>query len=632
VRRAFAECIKASSGDRGFDRTDSPQVSWNRLMNPPIDRKRSSRNSSRVVAPIMLFPEQQASSVSPAVAASGKSLGTFSQFFQRKAPSGIHRAIAVTMILASGFLLFFRLGNHALWDDEANTALIGEGVWRTGDTSAVMGHNIMGYRDGGLLAGLKERYDPPLQFFLDAPMVGLFPRSALAVRIPFAVAGLLSVALVFWWLRREEATLLVHLLAAMGFLGNVSFWLYCRQGRYYSVATLLSIAIAFLYLSPTRKRWTVPAIAVCSVLLFATHYLVYAAVYGALGVDWLIWGRRRFRLGLLDLLWLWIPQLICNSVILWIWDPLGKTVFTPGSGGIYDRLILFWWAWRDVNRCEFGVELLILASPIVWLFRRDLLLLRGPLALLVYILVTEILSPQKGWIHVAGKWEQLASTADVRYLAAAIPLMIALGVLAIARAVPRRGWWLALPLGAVAFGTNALQGGRLLKTDTLERPQPWVQSTLGFYIEELVDPPPDPYTPVAAWIEANVPDGASVLVYPDFMTYPLMFHAPNVIYAWQLPYPAAKQFAGLPAIQFRGQALPDYLICFGPVSSLVFRSPIFPVGTQASLVATIDAYWRPLYRPELFWRVFKPVKDFDHDTDAIHIWHLCGPSESDFHL
>src|SRR5437762_9349402 len=101
--------------------------------------------------------------------------------------------LSIPMILAtatlaiSAILLFVRLGHYALWDDEANTALIGKGVWATGDTTAVVGHNIVAYRGGADLENLRTRFIPPLQFYMAAPFTGPTAPNAFIARLPFTV-------------------------------------------------------------------------------------------------------------------------------------------------------------------------------------------------------------------------------------------------------------------------------------------------------------------------------------------------------------------------------------------------------------------------------------------------------------
>jgi len=63
-------------------------------------------------------------------------------------------------------LLFIYLCHYALWDDEAKIELTSEGVLQTGDTSIVIGHNILAYRNGLLVRDRHDRSTPPLPAYL----------------------------------------------------------------------------------------------------------------------------------------------------------------------------------------------------------------------------------------------------------------------------------------------------------------------------------------------------------------------------------------------------------------------------------------------------------------------------------
>src|SRR5690242_1214516 len=115
--------------------------------------------------------------------------------------------IATGVLIASAVLLFARLGHYALWDGEAGTALSALGVWRTGDTTALIDHNIVAVENGKDLANLHERFMPPLPAFLAAPFVGMLGRNAWAARLPFAFCGFLCVALLVRWLWVDQASM-----------------------------------------------------------------------------------------------------------------------------------------------------------------------------------------------------------------------------------------------------------------------------------------------------------------------------------------------------------------------------------------------------------------------------------------
>jgi hypothetical protein len=532
--------------------------------------------------------------------------------------------VTAVAIVVCGALLLADLGHYALWDDEANTALIGEGVWRTGDTSAVVGQNLVAYRGGVELTHLKERYLPPLQYYVAAPFVGIWPGNAWAARLPFAGVGLASVLLIFWWVWLEEIKPLTLLLLAMALVGNVSFWLYLRQCRYYSLSVFFSLSIAFCYLSRSPKPRTLWLISLLSIGLLASNYMNYAALYGILIVDWLIWNRHRFAIGVRGVLCLVVPQVVVGALILWTWNPLHKNVFGSTEVSFVDRIRLFWWAWRDLNRCEFAALLLLAAGPIVGYWRGDRRLLRAATALFCYVAIIVLITPQNPALPMNAVLQPIR-IFDVRYLAPAIPLMIAVGVLTIADLFRGRNWWPALLLGALAFGTNILQGGRLVGNDALDRPAPLFHSAPLLYAGELMNPPADPYRLAANWINEHVLPGQTVWVLPDYMTYPLMLHAPRAVYAWQLPHDPAAELRGLNPAMYKGRVVPDYLICFGPDALRTVDGARFLTPTHARNVDTIHFFWHDLYRPELAWRMFGPVTEYQAGLEEIQIFRMRSP-------
>src|SRR5580698_2298663 len=104
------------------------------------------------------------------------------------------------IVAGSILLLFARLGHYALWDDEAITAMTARAVWQTGDTSVrVDDHNLLVYRNGLLVRDFKDRYTPPLQFYLIAPFIGLLGDSNFVCRLPMAICGLITVGIIVSW-------------------------------------------------------------------------------------------------------------------------------------------------------------------------------------------------------------------------------------------------------------------------------------------------------------------------------------------------------------------------------------------------------------------------------------------------
>jgi len=232
-------------------------------------------------------------------------------------------------------------------------------------------------------------------------------------------------------------------------------------------------------------------------------------------------------------------------------------------------------------------------------------------ALLLYTLAISFASPQA---------VSTTSVADVRYVIPVIPLGMTIGAVAV-WTLSRNRWWVAVPVALLAFGSNVLNGGKLLSPPPMvPPPYPAVISPIYLFARELAYPPTDPYTLTSEWINANVEYGQSILVLPDFMNYPLMYHAPKAVYAWQLEYPPKPQFKQMPEIHFAGRVPPDYIIAFGPTVVEVIQGFRPPPGIAYEHVKTLDVFFKDLYRPELFWRKFQAVPADEKQGTAVYIF------------
>jgi hypothetical protein len=510
----------------------------------------------------------------------------------------------MALLALGAFLLFFRLGHYALWDDESMVALIGSNVWETGDTGIVVGHNIVAYRGGALVSGMRDRSTPPLGAYLAAPMIGLFGGGTFALRFPFALFGWGVLAFIARWLWRARPPGALQPVLVVALLANVSMFLFFRQCRYYALAMFFTVTSVGLYLR-WRGDWRIAlALAGSLIGLFASNYMNCVVLLGCLHVDFLLWRRRELRPTGKAVLALLLPVGLVCAAIASVWNPFRTTFGSYVSGNtLAQRAALFWWNVRDLNRAEFCVLFLVLAAPVTgWRARRPWLT-RGFVAFLVYVLLVALVSPQVVRETVA---------ADIRYLAPLIPLGCLLGAGVIDFALGRRRW-LAVAAAAVVFGSNVLHDGLWAEHG--------VECTFGKFLGELFHPPGDPYTVAAAWVKQNIPENATLWVVPDHMRYPMMYHAPGPLYVWQLKDPPPVQFTGVPAIHIRERVLPDYILAFGPSLSEVAttQEKLSKRGARYQGIAAIDHYWRDVHRPELFWHSFKPISEFDRREKAIYV-------------
>ncbi len=520
-------------------------------------------------------------------------------------------ALAIAWIVVSAIFLFAQLGHYSLWDDEALVALGAKGILKSGDTTALLDHNVVAYREGALLQNGYDRSTPPLPAYLTAASFALFGENAFAARLPFAICGLLSVIVLVRWLWREEIRGIGWLLFVMGFIANVSLFLFFRQCRYYAVALLCSTAIVYLYLNWNGRSRQLLWIALLSLSLFASNYMNYFALCGCLCLDYVLWGRKRRALSLKDWAILLLPQLVVAALIFSVWNPLatGNSVGLT-SGKFSLKAWLMFASFCDISASEFGPGIFLLVSPLLAFFLRDRWLMRASVAFFAYIILVSLLSPQI--------MDEGTVTADIRYLAPLIPLCIFIGVRSVL-ILTRKASWLAIPLAVVVFGTNLCEGVTL-------RPFHW-HSTLIQFVRELVHPPTDPFKPTAAWIRDNIPARASVWVVSAEKTYPLMFHAPEPIYAWQLPSSAHAQYPNLPAIHFLGDSAPDFIVVFGPQMKWVNEKLSKISAPRYERVAMIDVYWRDAHRPELLLHRFKSITDFKRSDEAVYVLKRTTPTQ-----
>jgi hypothetical protein len=420
--------------------------------------------------------------------------------------------------------------------------------------------------------------------------------------------GLATIALMLGWAWKDGTDNVTFILLAIAIVGNVSLMLYFRQARYYAPMIFFAVAVAYSYwhLESRRAIWVH---AILSVLLLASNYLAYGAVTIAMVVDYLLWGRKRRPIKGIEWIMLLAPQAILGGIILLIWNPLGISAGDPSSdrGWVMDRITLLGWTFRDADRCELLCAGVMLFAIPVAIWKRSLVLFRALVALMISILVINIASPQS---------PRAIDTADVRYFVSLLPLGIFISVMTLRLLAGKLGW-IALMVAPFAFFTNWLD----VSAYTFAKPR----ITTAKFVNELIHPVPDPYTKSIAWINANVKPSQSIAALPDFATYPLMFHCPQALYAWQLlpDQKTSPQFKDLPAINFLGQELPDYIICFGPSVFQVLQARL-PYRVEVML----DVFFRDAYRPELMWRSFEPLPfDKDHGT-AVYILQRIGSAPS----
>ncbi|MBF0553543.1 MAG: glycosyltransferase family 39 protein [Nitrospirae bacterium] len=191
-------------------------------------------------------------------------------------------AAYVFILLLAFFLIFYHLGDRLMWGDETETALLAVNVAKYGlpkvsdgvNTVTYMGENIDADKYGNWT------WSPWLSEYLAAASFKLFGQSTAAARLPFAIAGFLSVALIAFVVYRIYGS---HEISGMSMLflsTSEVFVLHVRQCRYYSLVIFAEIVFIWgVYMLLKGRR--AAGIALAAVALTIQFYSNYIVVSGS---------------------------------------------------------------------------------------------------------------------------------------------------------------------------------------------------------------------------------------------------------------------------------------------------------------------------------------------------------------
>ena len=204
--------------------------------------------------------------------------------------------VALLTCLAAGLLLT-NLGNQYLWQDEAQTGVIARTILSHGIPLGHDGRNSFSQELGVEYdEGRVWKWHTWLSFYAVACSLLLFGSEAAAVRLPFALFGIATVALTYFtarsfWRDRSAAAAAALLLTC-----SVPFLLLARQGRWYSMAAFFTLLGLYAYDRLERGGWKPAALLfAAATLVFHTHYVYCATLLLALLVHAALLDRDKLR-------------------------------------------------------------------------------------------------------------------------------------------------------------------------------------------------------------------------------------------------------------------------------------------------------------------------------------------------
>jgi len=346
--------------------------------------------------------------------------------------------------------LFAHLGEPALWEDEGDTAVFARAIVRSGLPVAWDGQTLSDSDFGGRLVRFGGELvmvgTPWLCYYATAASFALFGETRAAARLPFALAGLATVALLYTGVRRVTGDRRAALAAALLLASSAQFLLFTRDSRHYALNMLLTLAVlgAFLRL---RERPRSPWFAASAVLLFHAQILPALACVAACGA------LATLHPGFRDLRRPFAASLpwIAAGTVPWLWISWRETGENWTALGALAEL--------PARTSQLGLESLVAVPWLGWaaflpLVRRRLgpgdrrlLALAAAFVAAVFALAPLALS------------STLLSVLGLRYVCGLLPVAAGASGVLVARA--SGGSRALLAAGIALFGLTHLAGGAL---------------------------------------------------------------------------------------------------------------------------------------------------------------------------
>jgi len=208
---------------------------------------------------------------------------------------GQYISFSIIMIVAA-ILIFANLANRCLWQDEAETAVVSKTISTFGIPMGYDGKNFFS-QEGEHAYGKDHIWAifPWFPHYLLALFFWIFGISTFAARLPFALFGLATVGLTYFFTKTLTRNQRTAALATALLVLSVPFLLLCRQCRYYPLVAFFSLLGLYGYLLILEnKRAGAVLFTVSAILVFYCQNLFSATLLAAVIGHALLFHRRYF--------------------------------------------------------------------------------------------------------------------------------------------------------------------------------------------------------------------------------------------------------------------------------------------------------------------------------------------------
>jgi hypothetical protein len=446
--------------------------------------------------------------------------------------------LAVQAIIASlaAILLFWGLSDRYLWQDEAATAVLSARLLKFGRPLAYDGVNLittdMFYldedaitrqaadpkaavdfhaREGEFKPDTTWKWQPWGLFAVVAASFKALGQTTLAARIPFAVAGLATVMLLFYMVRKYSGCFQMAAIAALFLVCNPYWILHARQCRYYSLSSLFLVLTLLGYLRWQQGlRGGAAAFVTAAWGWFQVDYGTVWPVLAVLFLHALLAGRYGWRRTAV----IGAALAAIIAPFFYLYELWGRAS-APGAG----------WTERFMtnlfNTNEYvvpGLVVLATAALLVWRRgslapgERHLVILSGGIVLALLL-----------WIPT------VTVRAHLRYAIVAAPAGCVLTAWMVVRAwgsrAARLAWLSAAILVVTPWASAPMHA--LAPPPKLSAISPWFRAEFAALSAGVFGHRPDPNRLVVEWLHENAAPSDEILI--NYEDLPLMFYLPNPI-------------------------------------------------------------------------------------------------------
>ena len=514
----------------------------------------------------------------------------------------------IAIILIYSYLLIQGLSNNYFWDDEANTALFANNIIKTGLPYAWDQRNIIAFRNGEELNNnLVNGYMPPLQYYIGALSFSIFGVSTFSGRFIFVLFDLASL-IIFLLILKQEFNKKISLFAMVILSFSVSFLLFTRQARYYSLTIFFSLLAYYFYKRyvKTGAKKNLIYLVIALIFLFYSNFIMCLAFIASLIIIHFVFYFNKEKIKEL-----FIPSIVFLLAALpyiFYAKPYSKNVVSS-SPYLIDKLVLLLRNFRELNTYQWFPWMLFILLVFFLVYRKSLLEISKEIFLLIisYIFIITISSPQP---------VSITQFADVRYLLLLLPFISMLIALALFF-LWGKSKIISIAALALLLSTNIL---------TINPLKPELRFDLVNYLYEIHNDRTTSYEAVDLYLKQNAKQDDSILIFPEYMRVPIIFYTGSYIKVCcqlnkktKLPI---KEIELLDKDIFIENAVPDWIIAFGPYGTELSSFMINQYSKNGIEYNKdmINVYWADETYPEILFHRYKEKVDFNPEKEGIFIF------------